>query len=118
MLMVHQGGLWSPGSTWSTLINSDPHFLKFYRKCGPGWIRVDQDWFLHFADEGVDIPHRGSGIQQLSITEVDDGGENARCGEGAVGSQPSEWILAVTEQRDETSRGERRGTPNNCRNYG
>jgi len=24
--------------------------LKFYQKCGPGWIRADQDWFLKFAD--------------------------------------------------------------------
>ena len=28
---------------WSTPIHSDPHLLKFYRKCGPGWIRVDQE---------------------------------------------------------------------------
>ena len=42
-LLVHQGGLWSPWSTWSTPIDSDPHFLKFYRKCGPGWIMVDQE---------------------------------------------------------------------------
>ena len=38
-----KGGLWSPWSTWSTLIYSDPHFLKFYGKCEPGWIRVDQE---------------------------------------------------------------------------
>jgi len=42
-LLVRQGGLWSPWSTWSTPIHYDPHFLKFYRKCGPGWIRVDQE---------------------------------------------------------------------------
>jgi len=33
--------LWSPWSTRSTPIYSDPHSLKFCRKCGPGWIRVD-----------------------------------------------------------------------------
>jgi len=38
-LLVHQGGSWSPWSTWSSPIRSDPHFWKFYRK---GWIRVDQ----------------------------------------------------------------------------
>ena len=43
MLLVHQEGLWSRWSTWSTLIHSAPHFLKFYRKCGPGRIRVDQE---------------------------------------------------------------------------
>jgi len=37
-----KGGSWSPWSTWSTPIRSDPHFWKFYRKCGSGWIRVDQ----------------------------------------------------------------------------
>jgi len=42
-LLVHQEGLWFPWSTWSTPIHSDPHFLKFYRKCGLGWIRVDQE---------------------------------------------------------------------------
>jgi len=42
-LLVHQGGLGSPWSTWSTPIHSDPHFWKFYWKCGPGWIRVDQE---------------------------------------------------------------------------
>ena len=31
---------------------------------------------------------------------------------GAVGYQPGEWIVAVTEKQDETSRGERRGRPN------
>jgi len=35
--------LWSPWSTWSTPIRTDPHFSKFYRKCGSGWIRVDQE---------------------------------------------------------------------------
>jgi len=42
-LLVHQGGLWSPWSTRSTPIHSDPHFFKFYGKCGPGWIMVDQE---------------------------------------------------------------------------
>ena len=42
-LLVHQGGLWSPWSTWYTPIHSDPHFFKFYRKCGPMWIKVDQE---------------------------------------------------------------------------
>jgi len=42
-LVVHQGGLWSPWSTWSTSLSSDPNLLKFYRKCGPGWIRVDHE---------------------------------------------------------------------------
>ena len=32
-----------PGPLWSILIHSDPHFLKFYRKCGPGWTWVDQE---------------------------------------------------------------------------
>jgi len=43
MLLVHQGGSWSPWSTRSTPIRSDPHFWKFYRKCGSVWIRVDQE---------------------------------------------------------------------------
>ena len=30
-------------STRFTPIYSDPDFLKFYGKCGPGWIRVDQE---------------------------------------------------------------------------
>jgi len=34
-------GSWSPWSTWSTLIHSDPHFWKFYPKCASGWIKVD-----------------------------------------------------------------------------
>ena len=42
-LLVHQGGFWSLWSTWSTPIHSDPPFFKFYRKCGPGWISVDQE---------------------------------------------------------------------------
>ena len=39
--------------------------------------------------------------------EVCDHGEIARAAEGtrAVECQPSEWIVAVTEQRDETCRG-------------
>jgi len=41
MLRVHQGGLGSPWSTWSTLIHSVLYILKFYRQCGPRWIRVD-----------------------------------------------------------------------------
>jgi len=43
MLLVHQGGLWSPWSTWSTPLQSDPDFLKFYRKCRTGWISLDQE---------------------------------------------------------------------------
>ena len=42
-LLVHQGGSWSLWSTWSTPTRSDPHFWTFYRKCGSGWIRVDQE---------------------------------------------------------------------------
>jgi len=52
MLLVYQGGLWSPWSTWSTPIRSDPHFWKFYRKCGSGWIRVDQE------DQGDHNPYQ------------------------------------------------------------
>jgi len=37
---VVQGG---PEHSWSTPIRSDPHFWKIYRKCGSGWIRVDQE---------------------------------------------------------------------------
>jgi len=35
----------------------------------------------------------------------------------AVGCQPSEWTVAVTEQQDETWRGKRRGRPNERGNY-
>jgi len=37
---VVQGG---PERSWSTPSRSDPHFWKFYGKCGSGWIRVDQE---------------------------------------------------------------------------
>jgi len=69
--------------------------------------------------QGVDIRHRGSAIRRLSVTERCDHREIARAayGKGAYGCHPSEWIVAVTEQRDETSRGERRGRPNNRGNY-
>jgi len=43
-LLVHQGGSWSPWSTWSTPIRSDPHFWKYYSKCGSAWIRLDQEY--------------------------------------------------------------------------
>jgi len=36
-------GVVVPRSTWSRPIRSDPHILKIYRKCGPGWIRVDKE---------------------------------------------------------------------------
>jgi len=65
--------------------------------------------------QGLDIRHGGSAIRRLRVTEGCDCGESARAvqGKGAVGCQPSEWIVAVTEQWDETMWGERRGRPNN-----
>jgi len=67
--------------------------------------------------QDVDICQRGSAIRRLSVTEGRDRGEIASCGERAVGCQPSESIVAVTEQEDETLWGERRGRPNNRSNY-
>jgi len=40
--VVHQGGFWSPWSSWSTLIHLDPHFRLNFQKCGAERIRVDQ----------------------------------------------------------------------------
>jgi len=62
----------------------------------------------HYArTQGVDISHRGSAIRRLSVAKGCDRGEIARAAEGqrAVGCQPSEWIVAVTEQRDEACMG-------------
>jgi len=46
--------------------------------------------------------HRGSAIRQQSVTEGVRPWSKSQRGEGVVGCQPSKWMVAVTEQRDET----------------
>ena len=58
----------------------------------------------YLRTQGVNIRHRGCAIRRLSVTEGYDRGETAWAakGKGAVGCQPSEWIVAVTEQQEQT----------------
>ena len=52
--------------------------------------------------QGFDIRHRGSAIRRQSVTKGRDCGVLAGIGGGAVGCHSGEWIIAVTEQQDQT----------------
>ena len=55
-LLVHQGGLWSPWSTWSTPIHSDPSFSNFTENVDQGgsrWTRRTRGTITPLGGLGV-----------------------------------------------------------------
>jgi len=71
---------------------------------GARWGAISDLRAKHYnRTQGINIGHRSSAIRRQSVPEGCDRGASRGVSEGSKGAS---WMLAVTEPRDETGRGE------------